>query len=133
MTKNNAPLILRMLQKITTKTLYKAISILLYPCCKVTVVDAVATCGDKDIDVTLTLSEPVNFLGKGKFVFISFGGDVVGTGEFTNGNTITFTSSAPDATTYNTFGYLLLPTNNSEDTGVYISIPQFTLEFPSCS
>lgn len=132
MTKNNAPLILRMLQKITTKTLYKAISILLYPCCKVTVVDAVATCGDGNIDIALTLSESVNFLGKGKFIFVAASGQVVGVGEFSNGDTITFSSSISNDSTYSVSGFLLLPTNNSGDIGVYMSIPTFTLVVPAC-
>lgn len=125
--------VLGFIRPFASKRLSLGIEKLLKPCCKITVVDSDATCSGEKLDVVLTLSETVNFLGLGQFTFFSTTGEVIGTGSFVNGNTISFESSAPNNATYTVSGTLFLPTNQSEDQGVYVNIPEFTLVFPSCS
>ena len=125
--------VLGFIRPFASKRLSLGIEKLLKPCCKITVVDSDVTCSGEKPQVALTLSETVNFLGLGQFTFLAESGQIIGTGSFENGNTISFESPASSGSTYTVSGTLFLPTNQSEDQGVYVNIPEFTLVFPSCS
>lgn len=125
--------VLAFIKPFASKRLSLGIEKLLKPCCKVTVVDAIVICNDDNTyNVTLTLSDSVNFLGLGAFTFLTET-EVFGVGTFQNGNTINIPSVDITSDTYNVSGLLLLPTNQSGDMGVFVAIPTFEITLPACS
>jgi len=129
--------ILAFIKNLVNKTIYKAISEILSPCCTLNVKNITAVCGDGDYIMTVTLDHAVNLLGEGQVsLYWNFGAPfnvVLTTVTWNDSNEMTFhVPSFFGDGTYDVTLELFLPTNSSQTIGVtLVSIPLPVL-FPSC-
>jgi len=124
--------VLSQIQNLVSKTIYRAISIILYPCCDLTG-EAEVFCNDDNTTYTLviTTNENIAFLGKG-VAGITIDG-LAFTGVVTEPNTITVdlvTGVTPGNS--NVYVSVLLPTNTDSNMGVFKSFTVNSVVFPSC-
>lgn len=57
--------ILGFIKHLVSKSLYRAIEILLKPCCDINILDVESSCNGTNYDITITLDKSVNMLGNG--------------------------------------------------------------------
>ena len=57
--------VLKTIQGLVSKTLYRSIEILFQPCCDVTITNVEAVCNGTNYDITITLDKSINMLGNG--------------------------------------------------------------------
>lgn len=57
--------VLKTIQGLVSKTLYRSIEILFQPCCDVTITNVEAVCNSGNYDITITLDKSINMLGNG--------------------------------------------------------------------
>lgn len=123
--------ILAQLKHLVSKTLYRAIEILLTPCCTPTIVSSNVEC-NADYDVTVIFSNSVNLRGKGLATLL-LDGNIVSTETWTDSNQVVFTDVNGTAGTYDAQVQFFMPTNSEETIGIslYANVGEITL--PSCA
>ena len=62
--------VLKTIQGLVSKTLYRSIEILFQPCCDVTITNVEAVCNGTNYDITITLDKSINMLGNGILLVI---------------------------------------------------------------
>lgn len=145
--------ILNFIKNVVSKSLYKAFSILLSPCCKPTISSLVVTCvpGSPDTyNITITTSDIISYGGDGVAKISISGADsgsgvvsVTGTSLFSSSNTFTFTgadiTALGGAGTYSVDLTLILAPNAlaqfQSGGGIYGTVTsnsQQDVDFPSC-
>jgi hypothetical protein len=62
--------VLKTIQGLVSKTLYRSIEILFQPCCDVTITNVEAVCNGTNYDITITLDKSINMLGNGVLLAI---------------------------------------------------------------
>ena len=123
--------ILAQIQNLVSKTVYRAISIILSPCCDITG-EATVSCNDDDTTygVSITTTNALGLLGKG-IATVQVGSSIF-TGVVTEPNTIFVETLTTTAGTKDVVVTLILPTNVA---GTIAVTQVFTIEdvvFPSC-
>jgi len=123
--------ILAQIQNLVNKTVYRAISIILSPCCDITG-EATVSCNDDDTyGVSITTTNALGLLGKG-IATVQVGSSIF-TGVVTEPNTIFVETLTTTAGTKDVVVTLILPTNVA---GTIAVTQVFTIEdvvFPSCA
>ena len=124
--------ILAQIQNLVSKTVYRAISIILSPCCDITG-EATVSCNDDDTTygVSITTTNALGLLGKG-IATVQVGSSIF-TGVVTEPNTIFVETLTTTAGTKDVNVTLILPTNVA---GTIAVTQVFTIEdvvFPSCA
>jgi hypothetical protein len=122
--------ILAFVKRIVDKVLYRAIDVILSPCCDLTAT-AEATCTDSnDFDIVITTNPSIGFLGKGiSTVTID---NVPYTGIVTEPTEIFVEGAAVGAGTYDVNIVIFLPTNSDGTVGVFKTITVPDVEFIEC-
>ena len=146
--------ILGFIKHLVSKTIYRAIEILLKPCCDITILDVEATCSlvtPGNYDITITLDKSVNMLGNGiffvsinKVLASSVGGSMLF--QYNDSTKITLTNVNIGSNSGGTFTvdvFLLLPTGNAAGNiqsaqdltpGAFtIASSDIDFNFPSCT
>lgn len=123
--------ILAQIQNLVSKTVYRAISLILSPCCDITG-EATVSCNDDDTTygVSITTTNALGLLGKG-IATVQVGSSIF-TGVVTEPNTIFVETLTTTAGTKDVVVTLILPTNVA---GTIAVTQVFTIEdvvFPSC-
>jgi len=62
--------VLKTIQGLVSKTLYRSIEILFQPCCDITITNVEAVCNGTNYDITITLDKSINMLGNGIILVI---------------------------------------------------------------
>lgn len=127
--------ILAFIKRIVSKRIYKAIEIILHPCCTNTVTVVDFSCGDPgEYDVTITFTGTTNLFEHGFGILYVDGVPVSVQGVYNDNGSITFTGVALTATVEYSFNVLMhMATNNSEFTqGVYITATAIDATPPVC-
>jgi len=123
--------ILAQIQNLVSKTVYRAISLILSPCCDITG-EATVSCNDDDTyGVSITATNALGLLGKG-IATVQVGSSIF-TGVVTEPNTIFVETLTTTAGTKDVVVTLILPTNVA---GTIAVTQVFTIEdvvFPSCA
>lgn len=123
--------ILGFLKHMVSKTQLKAVDVIFSPCCSVSIDSVDVDCISTGVyDVTVTLTNSLGYLGKG-FALLSFDG-VFYEGVVTEPKTITFENIAVTAGTITIGGYVFLPTNSDETSGVWQSVTETDVVFAAC-
>jgi hypothetical protein len=122
---------LAFIQPFASKTLFKAISILLKPCCNFTG-EADVSCNDNNTTygVTITVDPGIGYLGKG-IATLQVGSSIF-TGVVTEPNTIFVETLTTTAGTKEVNVTLILPTNVAGTTAVTQIFTVEDVVFPSC-
>ena len=125
---------------LVSKKVYKAIDILLTPCCHPVVKSAEATC---NLDtgatiITIELVNSINLYGSGQgsifLWFPSFNFFVLATTTYTDSNTIVFEFIEPTGGgTFDASVELYLPTSSDGLIGVSLSTETFQITLPNCA
>lgn len=124
--------ILGFVKNLVSKSVLRAIEVILQPCCNITA-EASVECSS-DYTVTITTDTGIGFLGKGiAVVLLNDGTDTYSfTGDVTEPNTILLEDIALSSGTYDATVYVLLPTNSGETIGAYKKFTIDNIVFPSC-
>jgi len=122
--------LLAQLKHIVSKTMYRAIEILLNPCCTPVISSVDVEC-TSDYDITVTLTGAINLRGKGKALLI-IDEVIVSTVDWTDSNTIIFPNVTGTAGTYDMYVQLFIPTNSAETIGVSMNTATEDITLPSC-
>ena len=121
---------------ILTPTLYRGIEVVLTPCCTPSIASIVATCGQGDYNLTVTLNEAINLLGKGQAsLYWNFGAPsnvILTTVTWNDSNQMSFEVPSFGAGTYDVTLELFLPTNSAGTAGVTLLSQPFSTVFPGC-
>lgn len=113
------------------RAVYKAIEIVLSPCCNLTGT-AIASCNDDNTyAITITTNEVIGFLGKGVAILVVDGVSL--TGVVTEPNTIYVETATLTAGTYDVNVTVLLPTNTAADLGAFKTFTIEDVVFASCA
>lgn len=125
--------ILNFLRAIVSKRIYRAIELILSPCCPVSILSVDVVCNEDDeYDITVTLDSNISLLGIGKYqLFFEVDGVLI-EGNFTNGNTITVTGQTLTSGTTDVSGYLFLPTNSDATVGAFLDLGTIEATVPAC-
>ena len=124
--------ILNQLKHLVSKTLYRAIEILLTPCCTPVIGSVESECDGIDYNITVTLTNPINLRGKGLAILL-LGGNVVSTETWTDTNQIVFTDVNGTAGTYDAQVQFFMPTNSEDTIGVSLYTDVVEITLPSCA
>lgn len=112
------------------RSVYRAIEIVLSPCCDLTGT-GVASCNDDNTyTLTVTTNENISFLGKGVATLLIDGSQF--TGVVTEPNTIYVETASLTAGTYDVVVTIFLPTNTNEDLGAFKTFTVADVVFASC-
>lgn len=132
--KNNKGLILSTLKFITSKRMYRAIELLVSPCCTPVISVISAICGTgSTVTVTITLDKSMSLLGIGDAEIYFNGAKISASTSYLDGVTIKFTNIVVAAGAYtDAFITLKLPTNSDETMGVYLKSNAVSVTIPSC-
>jgi len=124
--------ILAFVKNLVTKTVLRAIEIVLQPCCDISGT-ATTECAS-DYNLTITTTSNIGFLGKGvAVVLLSDGTDVFSfTGDVTEPNKVILEDITLSSGTYDATVYLLLPTNTAETSGAYKKFTIDNIVFEAC-
>ena len=130
--------ILAFIKFLVSKKVYKAIDILLTPCCHPVVKSAEAICDGDTTVVTIQLVNSINPYGAGQgsifLWFPSLNIFVLATTIYTDSNTIVFEFINPGGGgTYDASVELYLPTSSDGLIGVSLSTETFQITLPDCS
>ena len=113
--------VLKTIQGLVSKTLYRAIELLFQPCCDVTITNVVAKGNTKgNYDITITLDKPVHMLKNGLITaFFGNGSFVISTGisPYDESTTIVLNDvnlGSSSGGTYNVSVLFTLPISNAE-------------------
>ncbi len=123
--------VLTMLSGLLPKSVFKAITFLLHPCCVVTLRSAEAVCTD-NYDFTVALNSELNLLGKG-IVTLYLNGIAVSSQPWNDGTSITFTDVSGSAGNQEIYLSFFLPTNTDESIGVTLISDTIPITTPSCA
>lgn len=122
--------VIAFIKPFASKTLQKAVSILLKPCCDI-IATVEATCNDDNTyAIVVTTVESINFLGNGVATLVVDGTSL--TGVITEPNTIFVETATLTAGTYDVDVTLLLPTNTSGSVGAFKTFTVADVVFASC-
>jgi hypothetical protein len=129
--------ILAFIKFLVSKKVYKAIDILLTPCCHPVVKSAEAICDGDITVVTIQLVNSINLYGAGQgsiFLWIPFLNIfVLATTTYTDSNTIVFEFIDPiGGGTFDASVELYLPTSSDGLIGVSLSTEIFQITLPNC-
>lgn len=135
--------ILNFIKPMVSKTIYKAISLLLTPCCTNSIISATASCDPNNTGnyiVTITLAEPINLLGNGEGLLLfdnvspHIGNEEIFTWPDTNTITLTNVNIAPLSLGTASISLLLfLTTGGIKDALTVLNAPDNVfLTFISC-
>jgi hypothetical protein len=129
--------ILAFIKFLVSKKVYKAIDILLTPCCHPVVKSAEAICDGDITVVTIQLVNSINLYGSGQgsiFLWIPFLNIfVLATTTYTDSNTIVFEFIDPiGGGTFDASVELYLPTSSDGLIGVSLSTEIFQITLPNC-
>ena len=125
--------ILTFIDGLVSKSIYRAIEIILSPCCTTNIVSishSLVTTGVYNI--TVTLDQPTTLLNKG-FAYLLIGNAIYsGPVSFTDGNTIQFSHVHIPNGTYNASLLINMAATNSGATFPYVGFntPTFSVTFP---
>lgn len=122
--------VLSQIQNLVSKTIYRAISIILYPCCEFTGSADVSCNEDNTYAVTITLDQTIGYFGKGTATLVV--GSTVSTGVVTEPSTIFVESLTTTAGTKDVIVTLILPTNVAGTTAVTQTFTLADVVFASC-
>jgi len=122
--------VLSQIQNLVSKTIYRAISIILYPCCEFTGSADVSCNEDNTYAVTITLDQTIGYFGKGVATLVV--GSTVSTGVVTEPSTIFVESLTTTAGTKDVIVTLILPTNVAGTTAVTQTFTLADVVFASC-
>jgi len=112
------------------RSVYKAIEIVLSPCCDLTGVGETSCNDDNTYAITITTNESIGFLGKGVATLVVDGTSL--TGVVTEPNTIYVETAALTAGTYDVTVTIFLPTNTNADLGAFKTFTVVDVVFDSC-
>ena len=123
--------ILAQIQNLVSKTVYRAISIILSPCCDITG-EATVSCNDDDTTygVSITTTNALGLLGKG-IATVQVGSSIF-TGVVTEPNTIFVETLTTTAGTKDVVVTLILPTNVAGTIAVTQVFTIEDVEFLNC-
>ena len=123
--------ILAQIQNLVSKTVYRAISIILSPCCDITG-EATVSCNDDDTTygVSITTTNALGLLGKG-IATVQVGSSIF-TGVVTEPNTIFVETLTTTAGTKDVVVTLILPTNVAGTIAVTQVFTIADVEFLNC-
>ena len=122
--------ILAQIQNLVSKTVYRAISIILSPCCDITG-EATVSCNDDDTyGVSITTTNTLGLLGKG-IATVQVGSSIF-TGVVTEPNTIFVETLTTTAGTKDVVVTLILPTNVAGTIAVTQVFTIADVEFRNC-
>jgi len=122
--------VLSQIQNLVSKTIYRAISIILYPCCEFTGSADVSCNEDSTYAVSITVDQTIGYFGKGIATLV-VGGNV-STGVVTEPSTIFVENLTTTAGTKDIVVTLILPTNVAGTTAVTQTFTLADVVFPSC-
>ena len=130
--------ILAFIKFLVSKKVYKAIDILLTPCCHPVVKSAEAICDGDTTVVTIQLVNSINPYGAGQgsifLWFPSLNIFVLATTIYTDSNTIVFEFINPGGGgTFDASVELYLPTSSDGLIGVSLSTETFKITLPNCA
>jgi len=125
--------ILAFIRHLVSKRVYKAIEIILTPCCHPVVTSSETVCENGTVTLTLKLSSNINLYSNdnasGRLTIL---GQVVKS-TYTDNGTLTFQFENTGASgDYTATLILFMPTSSDNLTGVYLSTGEFTVSVPSC-
>lgn len=123
--------ILNQLKHLVSKTLHRAIEILLTPCCTPVISNIEVECSS-DYNVTITLTNSINLRGKG-IAFLLIDGLQVASTPWLDGSNVVFTDISATAGTYDIQIQLFMPTNSEENLGVMLISQVDETVFSSCA
>ncbi|TXG82448.1 MAG: hypothetical protein E6R13_04810 [Spirochaetes bacterium] len=123
--------LLAQLKHIVSKTVYRAIEVILTPCCAPVISNVDVEC-DADYNVTVTFTQAINLRGKGK-AFLVIGGSIVSIEDWADTDSITFTDISGTAGTYDMYVQLFMPTNSDETLGISMNTTTEDIILPSCA
>lgn len=112
------------------KSVYKAIEVVLSPCCNLTGTAEVSCNDDNTYAITITTNESIGFLGNGIATLLIDGN--LFTGVVTEPNTIYVETATLSADTYDIDVTVLLPTNTDANAGVFKTFTIADVVFASC-
>lgn len=121
--------ILAFIKHLVSKTVYRAIEVILTPCCSLSG-SAVVECIEDSSTLTITTNESIGFLGKGS-VLVNIDGTSV-PGSITEPDTITVSGLTVPAGTYNLNIVVFLPTSSIGSSGVYKAFTINNVTFGDC-
>lgn len=122
--------ILAQIQNLVSKTVYRAISLILSPCCDITG-EATLSCNDDDTyGVSITTTNALGLLGKG-IATVQVGSSIF-TGVVTEPNTIFVETLTTTAGTKDVVVTLILPTNVAGTIAVTQVFTIADVEFRNC-
>lgn len=122
--------ILAQIQNLVSKTVYRAISLILSPCCDITG-EATVSCNDDDTyGVSITTTNALGLLGKG-IATVQVGSSIF-TGVVTEPNTIFVETLTTTAGTKDVVVTLILPTNVAGTIAVTQVFTIADVEFRNC-
>ncbi len=122
--------ILAQIQNLVSKTVYRAISLILSPCCDITG-EATLSCNDDDTyGVSITTTNALGLLGKG-IATVQVGSSIF-TGVVTEPNTIFVETLTTTAGTKDVVVTLILPTNVAGTIAVTQVFTIADVEFLNC-
>jgi hypothetical protein len=129
--------ILAFIKFLVSKKVYKAIDILLTPCCHPVVKSAEAICDGNITVVTIELVNSINLYGAGQgsiFLWLpSLNIFISTTTIYTDSNTIVFEFFNPVGGTYGASVVLSMPTSSDGLIGVSLSTETFQITLPDCN
>jgi len=130
LTPQRANNILNTIQRVVSIKVYKAISIILKPCCDVSIVGATAVCGTTGtVNLSLTLSPNISLLGVGTAQVVI--GSTIYQGVYNDINTISLTNVVIPSGAQSVVATLFLATSSARDIGAWLKTPAFSVTIPS--
>jgi len=122
--------VLSQIQNLVSKSVYRAISIILYPCCEFTGTASVTCNEDNTYAVSITTDQAIGYFGKG--VATLNVANTISTGVVTEPKTIFVETLTTSAGTKDVIVTLILPTNVAGTTAVTQTFTLADVVFPSC-
>ena len=130
---NNLVSILSWLKPQIPTKYYKAIEVLLKPCCELNIANISFSClGGGNADITVTLSKPIIFYDTPTIISLSDGARASIGGVIVNSTTITFSNFSTNAAASLWVLDIQVPTSSDGNIGYYLRSPIFTITGPTC-
>lgn len=118
----NSIQILNFLQNLVTRYEYKAISLILHPCCNLNITNAAFTVNGGNFNVVLTISDNISLLGRGTAQISRNGVVISSAGVYDDNGHITFTNIPISAGSASFGAILLFDTNFNNTQGIFIDV-----------
>jgi hypothetical protein len=125
--------ILAQLKHIVSKTMYRAVEILLTPCCTPVISNVDVECnGDSTQTVTVTLANNINLRGQGQVTLYYNGQPVTAPVIWTDSNVAEFLVNVNNGDVTEVTILLTMPTNSQDSVGVFLLSNIAIVNFPTC-